>query len=69
MSTITYGEDEKSTLVFKENKAKTDIYTVEARSLLNKATGFMSAYDFTLNPYRGCQMALLRVRSQKSGKN
>ena len=55
MSTITYGEDERPTLVFKENKAKTDIYTVEARSLLNKATGFMSAYDFTLNPYRGCQ--------------
>lgn len=46
---------EQKLLKFKERRAKTDIYTVEARSLLNKATGFMDAYDFTLNPYRGCQ--------------
>ena len=46
---------EQKLLKFKERRAKTDIYTVEARSLLNKATGFMNAYDFTLNPYRGCQ--------------
>ena len=45
----------KLSLTFKETRAKTDLYTVEARSLLNKATGFMNAYDFTLNPYRGCQ--------------
>ena len=57
MSTPIYGENEgrKPSLVFKETRAKADIYTVEARSLLNKATGFMAAYDFTLNPYRGCQ--------------
>ncbi|MGD1919270.1 MAG: radical SAM protein [Pleurocapsa sp.] len=54
---MNYGENQqqKSSLVFKERRAKADIYAVEARSLLNKATGFMSAYDFTLNPYRGCQ--------------
>ena len=46
---------EQKLLKFKERRVKTDIYTVEARSLLNKATGFMDAYDFTLNPYRGCQ--------------
>ena len=46
---------QKPSLAFKETRALTDIYTVEARSLLNKATGFMNAYDFTLNPYRGCQ--------------
>ncbi|MEG3938739.1 radical SAM protein [Microcoleus sp. S36b_A3] len=31
------------------------MYAQNAQSLLNKATGFISAYDFTLNPYRGCQ--------------
>ena len=56
MSIVSYGENEsRSPLVFKETRAKADIYTVEARSLLNKATGFMADYDFTLNPYRGCQ--------------
>ena len=25
-----------------------------ARAILTKATGFMDAYDFTLNPYSGC---------------
>ena len=53
---MKYDKDRKKTsLIFKETRAKTDIYTVEARSLLSKATGFMAAYDFTLNPYRGCQ--------------
>lgn len=27
----------------------------QAKSILNKATGFIQDYDFTLNPYRGCQ--------------
>ena len=27
---------------------------VSAREILTKATGFMDAYDFTLNPYSGC---------------
>lgn len=33
------------------------IYSTDAQSLLNKASGFIGAYDFTLNPYRGCQFA------------
>lgn len=28
---------------------------INAQSLLNKATGFIDYYDFTLNAYRGCQ--------------
>lgn len=32
-----------------------DITTIEAKSLLSPAKGFIRAYDFTLNPYRGCQ--------------
>ena len=31
------------------------VYAKSAQSLLTKATGYISAYDFTLNPYRGCQ--------------
>ena len=27
---------------------------IQSRQILTKATGFMSAYDFTLNPYNGC---------------
>ncbi|MEM8641426.1 MAG: radical SAM protein [Cyanobacteria bacterium P01_G01_bin.54] len=34
-----------------------EIHHNEAKSLLNKATGFIDAFDFTLNPYRGCQYA------------
>ena len=33
----------------------TEIIKSHAKSILNKATGFIAAYDFTLNPYRGCQ--------------
>ncbi|HBC43452.1 MAG: radical SAM protein [Pseudanabaena sp. M090S1SP1A06QC] len=33
----------------------TEIYTKDAKSLLTKASGFINAYDFTLNPYQGCQ--------------
>jgi DNA repair photolyase len=32
-----------------------EIYTKNAKSLLTKASGFINAYDFTLNPYQGCQ--------------
>ncbi len=34
---------------------KAEIYTKDAKSLLTKASGFINAYDFTLNPYQGCQ--------------
>lgn len=30
---------------------------IDAKSILSKASGFISDYDFTLNPYRGCQYA------------
>jgi len=28
---------------------------ITAKTILNKATGFIHAYDFTLNPYQGCE--------------
>ena len=31
-----------------------DLEYVEVRDILTRATGFMDAYDFTLNPYSGC---------------
>lgn len=43
------------TILVSENVAGANIYKQNAQSLLNKATGFISSYDFTLNPYRGCQ--------------
>jgi DNA repair photolyase len=39
----------------KETFGNAKIYAAKAKSILNKASGFISAYDFTLNPYRGCQ--------------
>lgn len=39
----------------KEQFGSADVYGQNAKSILNKATGFIGAYDFTLNPYRGCQ--------------
>ena len=33
---------------------ETTITHTPAREILTKATGFMDAYDFTLNPYSGC---------------
>lgn len=38
-----------------EQFGDTNVYSQNAKSLLTKATGFIAAYDFTLNPYRGCQ--------------
>jgi DNA repair photolyase len=32
-----------------------NVYGKPARSILNPASGYIRAYDFTLNPYRGCQ--------------
>ena len=31
-----------------------DVEYAQARDVLTRATGFMDAYDFTLNPYSGC---------------
>ena len=46
--------NQKTHLTVREN-SPTDIYITQAKTVLNKATGFMNGYDFTLNPYRGCQ--------------
>jgi DNA repair photolyase len=43
------------TFVVREKLARANIYGKKSQSILNKATGFISAYDFTLNPYQGCQ--------------
>ncbi len=43
------------TKLVKEVFGDINVYTQNAKSLLTKASGFISAYDFTLNPYRGCQ--------------
>lgn len=39
----------------REKFGSANIYGNNAQSILNKATGFINYYDFTLNPYRGCQ--------------
>ncbi|MEB3179965.1 MAG: radical SAM protein [Nostocaceae cyanobacterium] len=44
-----------ATRLVKEIFGDTKVYAQHAKSLLTKATGFIAAYDFTLNPYRGCQ--------------
>ncbi|PIG93838.1 radical SAM protein [Gloeocapsopsis sp. IPPAS B-1203] len=43
------------TILVKETFGNANIYSQNTQSLLTKATGFIAAYDFTLNPYRGCQ--------------
>ena len=45
----------KHTVLLRENFGTAKVYAQNAQSVLNKATGFINAYDFTLNPYRGCQ--------------
>ena len=37
-----------------ERIGKTEVGYREARSILNKGSGFLADYDFTLNPYLGC---------------
>jgi hypothetical protein len=43
------------TQLVREKFGGINIYAQNTKSLLNKATGFIAAYDFTLNPYKGCQ--------------
>lgn len=45
----------KATLLVSEKFGDANVYAKNAQSLLTKASGFISGYDFTLNPYRGCQ--------------
>jgi DNA repair photolyase len=54
MMVISEQEIHKNWVV-RENISGTDIYTTQAKTILSKATGFMDGYDFTLNPYQGCQ--------------
>lgn len=37
-----------------ERLGHVDVAYVQTRDILTRATGFMEAYDFTLNPYSGC---------------
>ena len=46
--------NEKDSFTFRENFGSSKVYAQNAQSVLSKATGFISAYDFTLNPYRDC---------------
>lgn len=39
----------------REKFGSVNVYAKNSQSILNKASGFISAYDFTLNPYQGCQ--------------
>lgn len=48
---------EKPTILVREKFGGANVYARDAKSLLTKASGFISGYDFTLNPYRGCQYA------------
>lgn len=43
------------TILVKETFGDANVYAQNAKSLLTKASGFIAAYNFTLNPYRGCQ--------------
>jgi DNA repair photolyase len=43
------------TVPLQERFGGTKTYAQEARSILTPASGFIAAFDFTLNPYRGCQ--------------
>lgn len=47
--------DGEPTYRVREKHQGANIYAQNAKSLLTKASGFISSYDFTLNPYRGCQ--------------
>ena len=47
--------DSSSAISVREQFGSANVYARNAKSLLTKASGFISAYDFTLNPYRGCQ--------------
>ena len=49
-----YSTDQP-TILLREKFGNANVYAKNAQSILNQATGFINAYDFTLNPYRGCQ--------------
>lgn len=50
-----YSESENPSIPVLEQFGSAKVYGRKAKSLLTKASGFIRAYDFTLNPYQGCQ--------------
>lgn len=48
-------EDEPPSITnLPERIGPTDVIYTESREILTRATGFMDAYNYTLNPYSGC---------------
>lgn len=47
--------DETPVHRLRERFGTTNVYGRNSRSILSPASGYIKAYDFTLNPYRGCQ--------------
>ncbi len=47
-------EDKPPVINRPERIGPTDVTYAPSRDILTRATGFMDAYDFTLNPYSGC---------------
>ncbi len=53
-----------------ERIGKTAVEYTQARSILNRATGFLSSYDFTLNPFAGCSFGCTYCYAVRfSGRN
>lgn len=50
-----YEYCDSPTILVKETFEDANVYAQNAKSMLTKASGFIAAYNFTLNPYRGCQ--------------
>ncbi len=48
------GDVEKMSAARLSHIGKTEVAYTTARSVLTRATGFLDAYDFSLNPYSGC---------------
>ena len=45
----------KREILLREYFGSSNVYGRNAKSILSKASGYIGAYDFTLNPYKGCQ--------------
>ena len=54
LSMMGPGDGDQFAIERPERIGDVQISYVRAREIFTKATGFMDAYDFTLNPYSGC---------------